>query len=356
MSRPISARIDTAALRHNLKVIRQHSGRARTMAVVKANAYGHDLLTAVKALNEADGFAVASIEEALQIRQTGWTKPILLLEGIFSEAELPLCRQHWLSMVVHNRQQLDFLQHAGSAPLPPLFIKLNSGMNRLGFTPADFDSALHSLRQLPGITEISLTSHFATADAPAGIHQQMQVINAVFAGLPYPKSLANSAAIFRHPDSHADWVRPGIALYGASPFSDCTGAQLGLRPVMTLTSRIIAVQTLQPGDALGYGQLWLADRPSRVGVVACGYADGYPRHATTGTPIWIAGHKTRTLGRVSMDMLFTDLTDLPATVGLGAEVILWGEQQPVEQVASAAGTISYELLCARAPRVNPTIV
>ena len=356
MSRPISARIDTSALRHNLHVIRQHSRGARTMAVVKANAYGHGLLTVITALDEADGFAVASIDEALQIRQTGWTKPVLLLEGIFSEDELPLCRQHRLSMVVHNRQQLDFLQQAGSEPLPPLFLKLNSGMNRLGFTPADFGSALHSLRQLPSITEINLTSHFATADEPSGIHQQMQVINSAFAGLAYPRSLANSAAIFRYPDSHADWVRPGIALYGASPFPDSTGSQLGLRPAMTLTSRIIAVQTLQTGDALGYGQLWLADRPSRVGIVACGYADGYPRHATTGTPIWIAGHTTRTLGRVSMDMLFADLTDLPATVGLGSEVVLWGEQLPVEQVARTAGTISYELLCARAPRVNPTIV
>ena len=356
MSRPIIARIDTAALRHNLAVLRSLAPTSKVMAVVKANAYGHGLLTAVNALSDADGFAVASVDEALQIRQTGWTRPILLLEGMFGADELPLCRQNQLSMVIHNHQQLDMLKNAGHGLLPPLFVKLNSGMNRLGFTHTEFSGVVDRLRQLPGVTGISLISHFATADEPSGVRQQMAVIEKTFFGSPFPKSLANSAAIFRYPETHADWVRPGIALYGASPFSDGTGEQLGLRPVMTLISQIIAVQHLQAGESLGYGQLWTADRPSRIGVVACGYADGYPRHAITGTPVRVDGHLTRTLGRVSMDMLFADLTDLPATTGVGSEVILWGDQMPVELVARAAGTISYELLCARAPRVNASIV
>lgn len=356
MSRPIIAHIDTGALRHNLGVIRRQAPHSRIMAVVKANAYGHGLPPAISALADADALAVASVEEALQVRERGWRKPVLLLEGIFSADELLLCRQHHLSMVVHQTEQIHMLEQGGSEPLPPVFVKLNSGMNRLGFTPADFSFALNRLRGIAAIDDINLISHFACADEPAGIADQMTVINASFAGLNHPRSLANSAAIFRYSQTHADWVRPGIALYGASPFSEHTGEQLGLLPVMTVSSRVIAIQHLNIGQALGYANTWFASRPSRVAVIACGYADGYPRHANTGSPILIDGHLTRTLGRVSMDMLFADLTELPASIGIGADVTLWGKNMPVERLAQSAQTISYELLCARAPRVNATVL
>jgi alanine racemase len=348
--RPIFAYIDTTALQHNLSVTRRHAPHARVMAVVKANGYGHGLARVASALWEADGFAVASIEEAIQLRDLGWVKPILLLEGIFDSSEISLCVTHQLTLVIHNSEQINWLRAAKLKQAIPVFIKFNSGMNRLGFPAATFRIALAQIQSIPMLSPITLMSHFATADDQYGVTTQLAEIQQHFALLPYPMSLANSAAILRYPDTHRDWIRPGISLYGASPFTDTSAASLNLRPVMTLHSQIIAIQTLKTGDALGYGRLWVADRNSRVGIVACGYADGYPRHATTGTPILVNGKRTRTLGRVSMDMLFVDLTEL-ADAGIGSQVILWGHGLPVEEVAQAAGTISYELLCARAQRV-----
>ncbi|ARU32654.1 alanine racemase [Sulfuriferula sp. AH1] len=350
MARPIFAHIDTDALKHNLGVIRNHAGTARIMAVIKANGYGHGMAKVARALWTTDGFAVASIDEAIQLRELGWLKPILLLEGVFGADEIAACVNHRIAITVHHFDQIRMLQASKPAQSLALFLKLNSGMNRLGFEPQDFLRALAQLQAMQTCTDITLMSHFATADDAYGIADQLQVIQTCFDELPYPVSLANSAALFRYPASRGDWVRPGIALYGASPFADTAASALDLRPAMTLHSRIIAVQTLKPGDALGYGRTWIADRPSRIGVVACGYADGYPRHAPTGTPILVNGQLTRTLGRVSMDMMFADLTGLP-DADAGSAVILWGKGLPVESVASAAGTISYELLCARAQRV-----
>ncbi|MHB0992609.1 MAG: alanine racemase [Burkholderiales bacterium] len=351
MTRPTYAHIDAAALRHNLSIARKHAGDARVMAVVKANGYGHDIKVTAAALAEADGFAVASLDEAVALRDCGCNKPVLLLEGIFDAEEIALCSTYKFSIVIHNREQINLLRTAKLAEPVPVFLKLNSGMNRLGFTPQDFEPALADLKAMPMLRDITLMSHFATADDDHGISGQLETIQSCFNGLPYPVSLANSAALFRYPASRGQWVRPGIALYGATPFPDQTAAGLGLLPAMTLHSRIIATQTLTSGAALGYGRLWVADKPSRIGVVACGYADGYPRHATTGTPILVDGQRTRIVGRVSMDMLFADLTDLPAA-GTGSQVILWGKDLPVELIARSAGTVNYELLCARAARVG----
>ncbi|MEQ1667551.1 MAG: alanine racemase [Sulfuriferula sp.] len=355
MSRPIFAQIDTLALQHNLSVIRQHTPHARIMAVVKANAYGHGLALAARALWDADGFAVATIDEAVQLRDLGWIKPILLLEGLFSAVDIPLCSTHQLSLVIHHSEQINWLRAARLTRPLSVFVKFNSGMNRLGFKHDAYRVALAQIQSIPALSPITLMSHFATADDTHGVTAQLDNIQKCFALLPYPVSLANSAALLRYPDTQRDWVRPGIALYGASPFADTSAASLNLRPVMTLHSQIIAIQTLKAGEALGYGQLWLADRETRVGIVACGYADGYPRHAVTGTPILVNGVRTRTLGRVSMDMLFVDLTAIP-NAHIGSPVILWGQGLPVEEVATAAGTISYELLCARAQRVPDQVV
>ncbi|HET9113082.1 MAG TPA: alanine racemase [Burkholderiales bacterium] len=351
MTRPTYAHIDAAALRHNLSIARKHAGAAWVMAVVKANGYGHDIKVTVAALADADGFAVASLDEAVALRECGCNKPVLLLEGIFDAEEIALCSAYKFSIVIHNREQIDLLRAAKPVGPLPVFLKLNSGMNRLGFDPRDYARALADLEAMPMLRDITLMSHFATADDRHGISGQMETIRSCFDGLPYPVSLANSAALFRYPSSRGQWVRPGIALYGASPFPDQTAADLGLLPAMTLHSRIIATQSLPSGAPLGYGQLWTADKPSRIGVVACGYADGYPRHAPTGTPILVDGQRTRIVGRVSMDMLFADLTELPAA-GVGSQVILWGKNLPVELVAESAGTVNYELLCARAARVG----
>ncbi len=350
MTRPISVLIDQNALRHNLGIFRQRAPHSQIMAVVKANAYGHGIGSVLPALGGADALAVACLEEALQLRQLGWRKPILLLEGIFEPREIADCIAHNLSVVVHHQEQVQMLLAARlTAPLP-VFVKLNSGMNRLGFNPNEYHHAIASLRTQPMLAGITQISHFATADEAAGISAQLQVIDRHFADHPYPVSLANSAALLRYSETHRQWVRPGIALYGASPFSDISAASLQLKPVMHLQSRIIAIQNLQPGQAVGYGMSWVANHPTRVGIVACGYADGYPRHAGTGTPIQVNGQRTRTLGRVSMDMLCADLSEIPLAQ-VGSPVTLWGEAVPVDTVAQAAGTIGYELLCARAQRV-----
>ena len=351
MARPLFAHIDTAALRHNLAVARSHAGNSRIMAVVKANGYGHGLVTVARALADADGFAVATLDEAVALRNLGWRKPILLLEGIFAANEIAECVAHRLSLVVHQHEQIKMLRAANLTEPLTIFLKLNSGMNRLGFKPPHYALALAELKSIPMLTHITQMSHFACADDAIGIAAQLNVIETCFASADYPTSLANSAALFRFPTHRGDWVRPGIALYGASPFAGQSAAELQLQAVMTLHSQIIAVQTLCIGEPLGYGHTWVADQPSRIGIVACGYADGYPRHANTGTPILVNGQRTRTLGRVSMDMLFVDLTHLTDT-GVGSQVILWGRGLPVEEVAYAAGTINYELLCARAQRVS----
>ena len=346
--RPLLARISLDALAHNLEIARRHAGSARILSVVKASAYGHGLARAARALAASDGFAVLNIDEAVQLRQMGIEQPILMLEGPFDAEEMAACSEFNLMPVLHSPHQLEWLGRAGK-PLQ-VFVKINSGMNRLGFALADFEAVTARVNAHPQVAEVTLMTHFATADEDFGIDWQWQrfLEKAQPCGLPI--SAANSAAILRYPETHRDWVRAGIMLYGASPFTDVSAAEVGLRPAMTLQSRIIALQSLKPGEAVGYGLTYMADEAVRVGIVACGYADGYPRHAPTGTPVLVNGRRTRTLGRVSMDMLAVDLTRLPDT-GLGSPVVLWGEGMPVEDVARAAGTISYELLCALAPRV-----
>lgn len=353
MSRPIRATIDTAALRHNFAVARRHAGPAKLWAVVKANAYGHGLERAVQALAEdADGFALVELERAVALRAAGLALPILLLEGFYSAAELPELIRQRLIPVVHRPDQVQALLDAHWPADLPVYLKLNTGMNRLGFDAAGIAGA-H--RALAGKMPLVLMTHFADADGPRGVAWQLARFAAMTDGMAAARSLGNSAAILRFPDQAGDWARPGIMLYGGSPFSDVSAAELGLRPVMTLASEITAVQELAAGECVGYGCTFTADRPLRIGIVACGYADGYPRHAPTGTPILVGGLRTRTLGRVSMDKLCVDLTDVKLgageAAGVGTTVTLWGPGLPADEVATAAGTISYELFCALAPRV-----
>jgi len=348
--RPIKARISLDALAHNLRVARQHAGSAKVIAVVKANAYGHGLSRALRAFAAADAFAVLTVEEAANLRQMGVQQPILLLEGLFSVEELQACSDLDVWPMIHCRQQLDWLKQRPTAKPLNVFVKFDTGMHRLGFALAAFEAVLAELQALPAVGEITLMTHFAQADEAAGIAPALQAFQQHAAPTQFAWTTANSAALLRYPEACGTWVRPGIMLYGASPFVEITAAELELKPAMTLTSEIIAVQTLKEGDGLGYGYAFRAPNDMRVGVVACGYADGYPRHAPTGTPILVDGQRTRTLGRVSMDMLFADLSALPAA-RVGSSVGLWGGDLPVEDVAHAAGTVSYELLCALAARV-----
>jgi len=348
MSRPIRAAIDRAALRHNFRVARRHAGAARLWAVVKANAYGHGFERAVDALRaDADGFALIELENAVRLREGGLTAPILMLEGFYAADELPLFVRHRLIPVLHRPDQVTALLAAGWPADLPVYLKTDSGMHRLGFDAAGLAAAKSALagRRI----ETVLMTHFADADGPRGIDWQLERFATMTTGMDDARSLGNSATILRFSDRVGDWGRPGIMLYGGSPFAEISAAELGLRPVMTLESEIIAVQDLAPGESVGYGCTFTADRPMRVGVVACGYADGYPRHAPTGTPVLVDGARTRTLGRVSMDKLCVDLTDLK--VGVGGTATLWGNGLPADAVAAAAGTISYELFCALAPRV-----
>jgi len=348
--RPIQARISIGAMAHNLRVARSHAGAARMFAVVKANAYGHGLSRARRALAAADGFAVLTLEEAANLRQMGVEQPILLLEGIFGADEIAACAELDLWPVLHHAVHLDWFAQRPSARPLQVFLKFDSGMHRLGFPLADHAAVVARAKGLAGVAGITLMTHFAQADEAAGVDWQLQPFLREMAGHGLPWSSANSAALLRYPDTVGAWVRPGLMLYGASPFADMPAGQLGLRPAMTLQSEIISVQTLQPGEGVGYGQLFRAERTMRVGVVACGYADGYPRHAPTGTPVLVNGRPARTLGRVSMDMLCVDLSEC-ADAGVGSPVVLWGEGLPVDAVAAAAGTSSYELLCALAARV-----
>lgn len=360
MSRPLQARIDRAAFTHNLAVARSHAPQSRVFAVIKANGYGHGLLRTAQALAGADGFAVLTLGEAVALREAGFAQTILLLEGFFSVDEMTALAEYRLATVVHSAEQLEMLEMSGLPVRIDIFLKINTGMNRLGFQPAAFPAALARVRACPVTGRIALMTHFATADEAPGVEAQLACFNALAATHDLPRSLANSAAVLRHPETHGDWVRAGIMLYGSSPFAEVSADSLGLRPVMTLESQVIAVQELQVGDAVGYGATFRADRPMRVGVVACGYADGYPRHAPSGTPVLVhplraepgasGAVRSRLLGRVSMDMLCIDLDTIPGA-GVGSAVTLWGEGLPVDEVAACAGSISYELLCALAPRV-----
>ena len=364
MPRPIEALIHTDALAHNLARARQAAPDARVWAVVKANAYGHGIERAYVGLRAADGFALLDLAEAERLRALDWRGPILLLEGAFEARDLELCSRLNLWHVVHNDAQIDWLAaHKTQAP-HRVFLKLNSGMNRLGFRRDAFRSAWARLNALPQVDEISLMTHFADADSERGIAHQVAAFEAAARDLPGERSLSNSAATLRHAAAAnvaADWVRAGIMVYGSAPdHPQHDIAHWRLRPAMTLRSRLIAVQPLQPGDRVGYGSTFVAEAPMRIGVVACGYADGYPRLCGTGTPVLVDGVRTRTVGRVSMDMITVDLEPVPDAMP-GSEVTLWGEgprsaRLPIDEVAHAAGTIGYELMCALAPRVPVRVV
>ncbi len=359
LPRPILATIHPQALRHNLGRVRAAAGDARLWATVKANAYGHGIAAAWAGLRGADGFALLDLQEAEQLRALDWRGPILLLEGCFEARDLEHCSRLGLWHVVHCEAQIDMLAAHKTQVPQRVFLKMNSGMNRLGFRPERYRAAWTRLHALPQVDEISLMTHFSQADGPEGIAAQLARFEAVTADLPGERSLANSAALLRHGAAlaaHSDWVRPGIALYGSAPdHPEHDAAHWQLQPGMSLSSRLIAVQELQSGDSVGYGATFTAGQPMRIGVVACGYADGYPRHCGTGTPVLVEGVRTRLVGRVSMDMLTVDLTPVPQAK-VGSAVTLWGRAEsgvvlPIDEVAAAAGTVGYELMCALSARV-----
>jgi alanine racemase len=358
MPRPIQATIHTQALRHNLELCRRAAPDARMWAVVKADAYGHGIERAFEGLRGADGFALLDLAEAQRLRGLGWRGPILLLEGAFEQRDLEWCSRLGLWHTVHCHEQIDMLAvHKTNEP-HRVFLKVNSGMNRLGFQPEQVRSAWTRLNALPQVDEISLMTHFSDADGPKGIAAQLAVFRAATDDLPGERSLSNSAAILRHSGAGlvSDWVRAGIATYGSAPdFPAHDITQWGLQPTMTLASKLIATRDIGAGDCVGYGSTFQAEKSMRIGVVACGYADGYPRVCPTGTPILVDGVRCRTVGRVSMDMITVDLTPVPHA-SLGTEVTLWGRSHnaavlPIDEVAAAAGTLGYELMCALAPRV-----
>lgn len=368
MPRPIQALIHPDALAHNLSRARQAAPDAKCWAVVKARAYGHGIERAYPGLKGADGFALLDLDEARSVRSLGWRGPILLLEGCFEARDLELCSRLHLWHVVHREAQIDWLAAHKTTWPHHVFLKLNSGMNRLGLAPAAFRSAWLRLSGLTQVDGITLMTHFAAADVPGAegaerpsdVGTQRALFEAATRDLPGERSLCNSAATLRFagsdPAVRADWIRPGVMLYGSAPdFPTHTAADWDLRPGQTLRSEVIAVQSLQAGDRVGYGGAFVAEQPLRIGVVACGYADGYPRCAPTGTPVLVAGVRTRLVGRVSMDMITVDLTPVPQAQ-VGSPVTLWGQGPgtsvlPIDEVAHAAGTISYELMCALAPRV-----
>jgi alanine racemase len=366
MTRPIQATIHTEALRHNLTRARQTAPDAKVWAVVKANAYGHGIERVFEGLRAADGFALLDLTEASTMRALGWRGPILLLEGAFELRDLELCSRLDLWHTVHCNEQIDMLAiHKTHVP-HRVFLKLNSGMNRLGFKPEQFRAAWTRLNALPQVDEISIMTHFSDADAAKGIAQQWATFNAVTQDLPGERSLSNSAAILRHMGDAAraglvsDWIRPGVVLYGSAPdYPEHSAADWDLEPAMSLRSRIVATQGLQAGDTVGYGSAFTAPGPMRIGVVACGYADGYMRSSPggpdRGTPVLVDGVRTRTVGRVSMDLITVDLTPVPQA-GFGSEVTLWGcafngAILSIDEVALAGGTVGYELMCALAARV-----
>jgi len=359
MPRPIQATIHSDALRHNLARMRDCAPDAKVWGVVKANAYGHGVERVFDGLRGADGFALLDLQEAERVRALGWRGPILLLEGVFEPRDLELCSRLNLWHTVHCDEQIDMLAMHKTHQPHRVFLKMNSGMNRLGFAPHRYRSAWTRLDALPQVDEISLMTHFSDADGAKGIVQQVRVFDKITRDLPGERTLSNSAASLRFGTNagvRADWIRPGIAVYGSAPdYPDHDIAHWDLQPAMTLAARIIAVQDLAPGDTVGYGSSFSADAPLRIGVVACGYADGYPRHCSTGTPVLVDGVRTRMVGRVSMDMITVDLTLVPEA-GFGAAVTLWGRAGngavlSIDEVARAGGTVGYELMCGLALRV-----
>ena len=339
-------------MRHNLARARACALGSKAWAVVKANAYGHGLERAMRAFADADGLALVEIDKAAELRALGWTKPLLLLEGIFDADDARRLGELGLDSAVHTAEQIDLLERSDLDSPIDVHLKMNTGMNRLGFSPEAFAAAHARLAAIPMVRRITLMTHFANADEPAHpllpIGEQVARFRRGAAGLPGELSLCNSGGVLHGQPS--DWVRPGIMLYGGTP-GGRSAAEFGLLPAMTLASEIIGVQHLRAGDAVGYASRFVAEAPMTIGIVACGYADGYPRHAPHGTPVLVEGQPSTLVGRVSMDMLAVDLSGI-AGARVGSRVVLWGDGLPIDTVANAAATIGYELMCAVAPRVR----
>jgi alanine racemase len=361
MPRPIEALIHVDAVRQNLATLAARAPGRRLWAVVKANAYGHGLERVLRGLDAADGLALLDLAEAERARAAGWRKPILLLEGCFAARDLEVVERLGLTTTVHEPGQLQWLAAARPAQPLPVYLKLNTGMNRLGFAGAAAPAALAQLRVLPQVELAAVAMHFANADAAPGTAQagsvavQLAAFERLAGNWRGARSLCNSAALLTQPQLVDDWARPGIALYGSSPVAGVPASRFGLRAAMTLRSRLIAVQDVAAGAAVGYGSRWVAARAARIGIVACGYADGYPRVAPDGTPLAVNGTIVPLAGRVSMDMITVDLTGVPQAQ-VGDPVELWGDQVTIDAVAEAAGTVGYELMCALAPRVPVRLV
>lgn len=354
MTRAAEAVIDLHALHQNLRRVREAAPAARVMAVIKANGYGHGMLRAARALEQVDAFAVARIEEGVALRAAGIVQPITLLEGFLDAAELEAVCRHNLGVVVHHEAQVEILERAVLARPIEAWLKVDTGMHRLGFAPELAAAAWRRLHACPGVAApLRLMTHLANADDRHDpfTPRQMGSFAAALEGIDGERSIANSAAILGWPEAHGEWVRPGLMLYGVSPFLNGRARQEGLRPVMTLRSRLIAVRRLSKGDAVGYGSAWTCPEDMPMGVVAVGYGDGYPRHAGSGTPVLINGRRVPLVGRVSMDMICVDLRGAPEAA-VGDEAVLWGAGLPVEEIAEHASTIPYELLCAVSQRVE----
>ncbi len=360
MPRPLLATIHLDSMQYNLARVRACTGHAKVWAVVKANGYGHGLERAMRGFGGADGLALIEPENAVRLRELGWDKPILLLEGIFDAADATLLCNYGLNSAVHTMAQIALLEQAALTAPIDVHLKMNTGMNRLGFSPQAFAAAYARLRAIPHVREITLMTHFANADTVAHprltMREQIDVFNAAAQGLAGPRSLSNSGGVLHQQAMGAalqnDWVRPGIMLYGATPGGN-SAQDYDLRPTMTLSSEIIGVQQLAAGDMVGYGSHFQASGPMTVGVLACGYADGYPRHTPHGAPVLVDGVRTTLVGRVSMDMMAVDLSHIPGAK-VGSRAVLWGAGLPIDEVAQAAGTIGYELMCAVAARVRVT--
>jgi alanine racemase len=359
MPRPLHATIHLDAMQHNLGRARASAPTVKVWAVVKANAYGHGLERGMRGFAQADGLALIETENALRLRELGWVKPILLLEGIFDPSDVPLLAEHNINSTVHCIEQVKVLEYTQLYRPIDVHLKMNTGMNRLGFRPGEYAAAYKRLRAIPGVRNITLMTHFANADEldnpRLSMAEQVRRFREGSHGLEGQRSLSNSGGVLHQAalarELHNDWVRPGIMLYGGTPGGGVSAHAYGLLPTMTLRSEIIGIQQLQKGDTVGYGSRFEAPGPMTVGVVACGYADGYPRHAEQGTPVLVDGVPTKLVGRVSMDMMTVDLTPVP-NARVGCKVTLWGDGLPIDVVAQSAGTIGYELMCALAPRVR----
>lgn len=350
----VSATIDLGALRSNLEVLRRLAPKSRVMAVVKANAYGHGLVAVARALAAADALAVARLGEALTLREAGSKSPVVLLEGVLDSEQLAAAAAADLELVVHSAEQVELLRDAPAGARFKIWLKLDSGMNRLGFKGDAFQAAHAALCALPCVQRpFNLCTHLASADSPElpTTAEQLMVFAAATRSLPGARSLENSAALLSFPDSQADWVRPGLALYGISPFKGMTGSDHGLRPAMTLASRVIAVKDLAEGERVGYAGDWTARRATRLAIASVGYGDGYPRSAASGTPILVNGERAGLAGRVSMDMLAIDVTEIQRPVKVGDPVVLWGDGLAAEEIALWAETIPYTLVCGISQRV-----